>query len=125
MWDRGGHRKDHKTCRSASSAGSRDGFLIVLLVLDDHPFPKPCPGLNRATRCGKFTARHRSWPDWISSNAIATPAALNPGPWYRLCSRTVAEADSKALLVLTVRAGCVVPGRGYPTRPEHLAPHTL
>src|SRR3954447_19271201 len=50
---------------------------------------------TRATRWGAFTARQRSWAAVISLNAMARPAAFDPGP--RVISvrcRTVAKVDS-------------------------------
>ncbi len=49
------------------------------------------PARINATRCGPLTARHRSWAASISLNAIAMPAALEPGPLVIL----VSQADGK------------------------------
>ena len=38
------------------------------------------PARTSATRCGPFTARQRSWAAWMSLNAMAGPAAREPGP---------------------------------------------
>jgi len=42
------------------------------------------PARTRATRCGALTARQRCWAASISLNAIAMPAALEPGPLVTL-----------------------------------------
>ncbi len=48
-----------------------------------------------------MTARHRSWADSISLNAIASPAAREPGPLVTLVrSRTVENVDSIGYVVL-------------------------
>ena len=44
------------------------------------PLSKRAPARTRATRWGAFTARQRSWAASMSLNAIAMPAALEPGP---------------------------------------------
>ena len=50
--------------------------------------------------CGALTARHLACADSISLNAIATPAAREPGPLVtRWRSRTVANVDSIGLVV--------------------------
>ena len=41
---------------------------------------KVAPARTSATRCGPLTARQRSWAASISLNAIASPAAREPGP---------------------------------------------
>jgi hypothetical protein len=57
------------------------------------------PGAS-ATSCGAFTARHRAWADSISLNAIASPAAREPGPLVTLVRcRTVAKVDSIGFVV--------------------------
>ena len=49
---------------------------------------------------GAFTARQRACADSISLNAIASPAAREPGPLVTLVRwRTVAKVDSIGLLV--------------------------
>jgi hypothetical protein len=56
---------------------------------------KVAPARTSATRCGAFTARQRVWADSMSLNAIATPAAREPGPLVTRCrNRTVAKVDS-------------------------------
>ncbi len=56
------------------------------------PFSNVGPARTRATRCGAFTARHLACADSISLNAIAIPAALDPGPLVTRCrNRTVAK----------------------------------
>src|SRR5450756_927210 len=44
------------------------------------PFLKVAPARTRATRWGALTARQRCWADSMSLNAMATPAAREPGP---------------------------------------------
>ncbi len=47
-----------------------------------------------------FTTRQRAWADSMSLNAIAIPAALEPGPLVTRCrNRTVAKVDSIGLVV--------------------------
>jgi hypothetical protein len=61
---------------------------------------KVAPARTRATRWGAFTIRQRVWADSISLNAIATPAAREPGPLVtRVRSRTVAKVDSIGFVV--------------------------
>src|SRR3954464_4153232 len=78
------------------------------------PFSKRAPARTRATRCGALTARQRDWAASMSLNAIATPAAREPGPLVTRCrSRTVAKVDSIGLVVrrwLQCSAGVVVEG---------------
>src|SRR5213082_739674 len=53
------------------------------------------PARTRATRWGAFTARQRSCADSMSLNAMARPAAREPGPLViLLLCLTVAKADS-------------------------------
>ena len=51
------------------------------------PFLNTAPARTSATRWGALTARHRVCADSMSLNAIATPAAREPGPlvtrWLR------------------------------------------
>ncbi|QYC41824.1 hypothetical protein Nocox_21090 [Nonomuraea coxensis DSM 45129] len=55
---------------------------------------------TKATRWGALTARQRAWADSISLNAIASPAARDPGPLVTLVRcRTVANVDSIGLVV--------------------------
>src|SRR3954447_20514920 len=59
------------------------------------PRSKQAPARTRATRWGAFTARQRAWAASISLNAMAMPAALDPGPLVTLVRcRTVANVDS-------------------------------
>ncbi len=59
------------------------------------PLMKVAPARTRATRWGAFTARQRSWADSMSLNAIARPAAREPGPLVILLRcLTVAKVDS-------------------------------
>ena len=44
------------------------------------PLVKGTPARTSATRWGAFTMRHRAWAASMSLNAIAMPAALEPGP---------------------------------------------
>lgn len=44
------------------------------------PFLNTAPARASATRWGALTARHRVCADSMSLNAIATPAAREPGP---------------------------------------------
>src|SRR3954451_7913215 len=48
------------------------------------PRSKRAPARTRATRCGALTARQRCWAASMSLNAIARPAALEPGPLVTL-----------------------------------------
>src|ERR1041385_307642 len=64
------------------------------------PLVKVAPARTRATRWGAFTARQRSCAAWMSLNAIASPAAREPGPLVTLVRcRTVAKVDSIGLVV--------------------------
>src|SRR5215471_16485838 len=64
------------------------------------PFSNTAPARTRATRCGAFTARQRASAASISLNAIARPAAREPGPLVTLVRcRTVAKVDSIGLVV--------------------------
>src|SRR5512146_2652672 len=64
---------------------------------------KIAPARTRTTRGGAFTARQRAWADSMSLNAIASPAAREPGPLVTLVTlvrwRTVAKVDSIGLVV--------------------------
>ena len=65
------------------------------------PLSNRAPARTNATRWGPLTARQRSWAASNSLNAIANPAALEPGPLVtRVRSRTVEKVDSIGLLVL-------------------------
>ena len=64
------------------------------------PFSNTAPARTRATRCGAFTARQRASAASISLNAIASPAAREPGPLVTLLlKRTVAKVDSMGFVV--------------------------
>src|SRR6478609_3110021 len=53
------------------------------------------PARTRATRWGALTERQRDWAASMSLNAIARPAAREPGPLVTLLRcRTVANVDS-------------------------------
>src|SRR3954463_15065400 len=86
------------------------------------PRSKRAPARTRATRGGALTARQRVWAASISLNAIARPAALEPGPLVTLVRcRTVAKVDSIGFVPGMKSGGgpCVVPllpaanGRAY------------
>src|SRR3954466_10420770 len=65
------------------------------------PLTKLAPARTRATRWGPLTARQRSWAASISLNAIANPAARDPGPRVTFVRcRTVANVDSIVILSL-------------------------
>ena len=56
---------------------------------------KVAPAQTRATRWGALTARQRSWAASMSLNAIASPAACDPGRLVTLVRwRKVAKVDS-------------------------------
>lgn len=55
---------------------------------------KVAPARTRATRCGALTERQRDWAASMSLNAIARPAARDPGPLVTLLRwRTVANVE--------------------------------
>src|SRR6476469_10585144 len=63
------------------------------------PWWNVAPARTRATRWGAFTARHRDCAASMSLNAIARPAAREPGPLVTLLRcRTVANVDSIVIL---------------------------
>jgi len=56
------------------------------------------PARTSATRWGALTARQRSWAASISLNAMAIPAALEPGPLVTLVRcLTAAKVNSLGL----------------------------
>ena len=61
----------HATCWWSPDSSGRSTSL---------PFSKVAPARTRATRCGALTARQRRWADSMSLNAMAMPAARDPGP---------------------------------------------
>jgi hypothetical protein len=64
------------------------------------PFLKTAPARTRATRWGALTARQRAWAASMSLNAMASPAAFEPGSLVTLVRwRTVAKVDSIGLVV--------------------------
>ena len=64
------------------------------------PLMKVAPARTSATRCGALTMRQWSCADSISLNAMASPAARDPGPLVILVRcRTVAKVDSIGLVV--------------------------
>ena len=74
---------------SSDLAGSAVGRLTSL------PRWKVAPARTRATRFGAFTVRHRDCAALITLNAIARPAAREPGPLVTLLRcRMVAKVDS-------------------------------
>ena len=74
---------------SELSEGSRSTSL---------PHSKRAPARTSATRWGVLTARQRSWAASISLNAMAIPAALEPGPLVTLVRcLTVAKVNSMGL----------------------------
>ena len=57
-------------------------------------------GADERDQVGALTARQRSWAASISLNAIASPAAREPGPRVTLVRcRTVAKVDSIGFVV--------------------------
>ena len=76
----------HATCWSPPDSSGRSTSV---------PLGNLAPARTRATRWGALTARQRAWADSMSLNAMATPAARDPGPLVTRCrSRTVAKVDS-------------------------------
>jgi hypothetical protein len=85
--------------RPRAKGDERDSELFELVLGAAQarrcPFLKVAPARTKATRWGALTARHLDWADSISLNAMATPAAREPGPLVTRCrSRTVAKVDS-------------------------------
>src|ERR1022692_1378163 len=80
------------------------------------PRAKRAPARTSATRWGAFTARQRSCADSMSLNAIARPAAREPGPLVTLVRRlTVAKVDSSVgRAQVDPVLGGVVAGREQP-----------
>ena len=81
---------------------SCDSLLAFLLVgsFDEFVLLELRAGADGATRWGALTARHLACADSMSLNAIAPPAAREPGLLVtRWRSRTVAEVDSIGLVV--------------------------
>ncbi len=84
-------------CRVAVCGGHWKGSFD-----EDAPLePGSCSDrTSAATRWGAFTARYRCCADSMSLKAIATPAALEPGPLVtRWRSRPVAKVDSIGFVV--------------------------
>src|SRR6202165_2322719 len=81
------------------------------------PFLNTAPPRTSATRWGALTACHRVCADSMSLNAIATPAAREPGPLVtRWRSLTVAKVDSIGSVVrrwIQCSAGVVVEGQQH------------
>ena len=81
----------HATMTSLSCSVGRSTSL---------PLEKVAPARTRATRCGALTARQRLWAASMSLNAIASPAAREPGPLVTFVrSRTVENVDSIGFVV--------------------------
>jgi hypothetical protein len=73
---------------------------LGVVVFHRFPFLELRTGTDEGDEVGWFTARHLAWADSMSLNAIATPAAREPGPLVTRCrSRTVAKVDSIGLVV--------------------------
>src|SRR5580704_2995114 len=81
------------------------------------PFLNTAPARTSATRWGALTARHRVCADSMSLNAIATPAAREPGPLVtRWRSLTVAKGGLDRVggaQVNPVLGGVVVEGKQH------------
>ena len=74
--------------------------LLIVGSFDEDAFSNFAPALTSATRWAELTARQRCCADSMSLNAIAIPAAREPGPVVTRCrSRTVAQVDSIGLVV--------------------------
>src|SRR5207302_11111093 len=74
------------------------GGLEYGVAFNELPHSKRAPARTSATRWGALTARQRSWAASISLNAMAIPAALEPGPLVTLVRcLTVAKVDSMGL----------------------------
>jgi hypothetical protein len=81
---------------------------VVVGSFDQFAVDKRAPARTSATRCGAFTARQRSCADSMSLNAIASPAAREPGPLVTLVRcRTVAKVDSIGLVPGMKVGGCL------------------
>ncbi len=52
----------------------------ILGSFESLPLMKTAPARTSATRWGPLTACQRAWADSMSLNAIAIPAAREPGP---------------------------------------------
>lgn len=61
---------------------SCDLLIAYLFVgtFDQEAFLEPGSAPDESDEVGALTARHRCWADSMSLNAIATPAARDPGP---------------------------------------------
>ncbi len=82
-----------KTCGSRS-LGCLLGAGDRWFAFDEDAAFESCAARTNATRCGALTARQRCCADSISLNAIAIPAAREPGPLVtRWRSRTVTNVD--------------------------------
>jgi hypothetical protein len=79
----------------AVSVGGSGPFELILAIDALHDMPNPAAALAAAS-----TARHRAWAASMSLNAMAMPAAFDPGPLVTLVRcRTVAKVDSIGLVV--------------------------
>ena len=69
-------------------------------AFDEQPAFKPGSGADKGDQVGGFTARQRAWAASISLKAMASPAALEPGPLVTFVRcLTVAKVDSIGLVV--------------------------
>ena len=76
------------------------GWGVVVGSFDNFAGLEHRAGADEATRWGALTARQRSWAASMSLNAMASPAARDPGPLVILLRwRTVAKVDSIGLVV--------------------------
>src|SRR6478609_5897119 len=79
---------------------SSDSVVFAVGRSTSRPWWKVAPARTRATRWGAFTARHLDCAASMSLNAIARPAAREPGPLVTLLRcLTVAKVDSIGLVV--------------------------
>jgi len=87
---------------------------LVVGSFDELPFSNRAPARTSGTRWGAMTARQRCCADSMSLNAMATPAAREPGPLVMRCrGRTVAKVDSIGLVAGSPsarRGSCRTPG---------------
>ena len=60
-------------------------LLICRVIQTRTPFSNFAPALTIATRWAELTARQRCCADSMSLNAIAIPAAREPGPLVTRC----------------------------------------
>ena len=73
---------------------------MVVESFDEFPVLEAGTGADERDEMGAFTTRQCDWADAMSLNAIASPAAREPGPLVTLVRcRTVANVDSIGLVV--------------------------